>query len=150
MAETVKSLLEEIAPAFPPLRLELRGLGVFPHWKRPAVLWAGVRDRSHRLAELHAVLNRELSKLGVEAEDKPFRPHITLARFKEARNLAAIERLVHDHAGVRAASFLADRLTLFESRTHPDGAVHAPLSLHLLRGTPAQGKGSSDAAVNAA
>lgn len=135
-ADAIGPALADLAARYAPQRLELRGLGVFPHWKRPTVLWAGIRDRSHALARLHADLNRSLEAFGIKAEANPFRPHVTLARFKDYRNLASIEKLVHDHSQGRIAPFEADRLTLFKSERRPGGAAYSPLASHRLAALP--------------
>lgn len=60
--------------------LYLSGLGTFGREKQPRVLWAGV---SGDLASLHTLQKRvtqAVGPLGFPAEERAYRPHITLAR----------------------------------------------------------------------
>ena len=60
----------------------LRGIGAFPHWRRPKVMWAGLNGDIEKLSRLRNTLNDELELLGFKAEKRPYRPHLTLGRFK--------------------------------------------------------------------
>lgn len=62
--------------------LHVRGLGCFGQPETPRNLWAGVAPEAP-LTALHATLKERLSHLGFLFEERPFRPHITLARFKK-------------------------------------------------------------------
>jgi 2'-5' RNA ligase len=131
----LESIIDGLADRFAPLRLEAKDIGAFPHWQRPSVLWAGLRDRSGGdLDRLHAALHAALAPLGYRAQDKAFRPHVTLARLASQRSAPAMEKLAHDHAGFRAGSFAADRLALMLSRLGPGGARHEPLATRVFRG----------------
>ena len=58
-------------------------VGAFPNLRRPRVVWIGV-DPEPRLELLHHDVEEALAGLGVELEGKPFRPHLTLGRLREA------------------------------------------------------------------
>jgi 2'-5' RNA ligase len=66
--------------------IRVQGVGVFPSERYPRVLWAGV---SGDFRELHKEVERITRSLGFPKDDKPFKPHITIARLK---NLSASER----------------------------------------------------------
>lgn len=59
-----------------PLRLSLTGLGAFPDAQHPRVLWLGVSDTA-ALADLAGAVDRATAAVAL---DRPFAPHITLAR----------------------------------------------------------------------
>ena len=63
--------------AFP---LRAKALGCFPHPARPRVLWVGLDDPSQALGRLNERLMAALTPLGFPPEDRPFHPHLTLAR----------------------------------------------------------------------
>src|SRR5437762_3129412 len=65
-----------------PVALEFRGLGFFPNEKRPRVFWAGI-EASPNLKTLAAEIDRAMEKLGIPCEQRPFSPHLTLARSEE-------------------------------------------------------------------
>jgi 2'-5' RNA ligase len=122
------------AAPFSPLRIEIKRLGVFPHWRRPRVLWAGVRERTHQIDSLHQALQRSLAALGYRIEEKPFKPHLTLARIKSLRGIEAARSIAEDHQGFRFGPFAAGELVLFKSQLHPEGAIHTPLERFPLTG----------------
>jgi 2'-5' RNA ligase len=64
--------------------------------------------------------------LGFPVEGRPFRPHVTLGRVRDGVPWppAASDRLERE---TLRASFVADRLVLFESRPGPDGSVYSQL-----------------------
>jgi 2'-5' RNA ligase len=71
--------------------LDFRGVGFFPSEKRPRVFWAGI-DASANLARLAGDIDRALNNLAFRGE-RPFSPHLTLARFEPPRlpeNLRAL------------------------------------------------------------
>lgn len=62
-----------------PFFLTLDQLGVFGNQKQPRVLWAGL-EHSNELHELHHQISRMLTQLELSKDNRPYRPHITLAK----------------------------------------------------------------------
>lgn len=60
-------------------RLSFRGTGFFPNEKSARVFWIGIQADA-ALADLAAQIERHLIPLGLEAEERAFSPHLTLAR----------------------------------------------------------------------
>ena len=66
-----------------PFRVELGQSGFFgPKWA-PRVIWVGVGGEMAELLAVHGALARELEVRGFAGEERPFSPHLTLARLKE-------------------------------------------------------------------
>lgn len=81
------------------------------------------------LHELHDRLRGKLRGAGLAVERRRFRPHVTLARLPgRADASGCLDALV----GVKLGPFPCDRVVLFESVLHPDGAVHEPLAVRAL------------------
>ena len=57
------------------------GIGAFPSRSRARVLWYGIQDAEHRLADLARLVR---TSTGTDAA-APFRPHVTLARARDRR-----------------------------------------------------------------
>jgi 2'-5' RNA ligase len=102
--------------------LRTAGLGGFPTCERARVLWLGL-EPSPALDGLAGDLRRALAAGGEAFDAKPFRAHITLARFRQPLPLAAF-------GDPAPAAFAADRLVLFESG--PQGS-YTPLGTWHLR-----------------
>ncbi len=60
----------------------LSKIGIFGSRTNPRVIWMGINETSGTLAQLHAILNKELLQQGFEVDTRPFSPHLTLARIK--------------------------------------------------------------------
>jgi 2'-5' RNA ligase len=67
-----------------PFTYRLSRLGIFGSPQQPRVLWMGIDEPSGALTRLHRILNQELEQRGFEIDKRPFSPHLTLARFKQA------------------------------------------------------------------
>lgn len=71
-----------------PVRIGLRGLGAFPHPPRATVLWAGVDAPG--IDDLAGVVEEATQIAGLPAEERPFRPHLTLARIRPPEDVRAV------------------------------------------------------------
>ena len=99
----------------------MRGVGRFPPGKRPArVLWAGIVEQPALLA-LQAAVETALGAVGFEPEDRPFSPHITLARLKGD---ATVERFLQQHGAFRAEPFTVSEFYLVSSLLTPQGPLY--------------------------
>ena len=74
---------QETALKHHPFLLTISGSGFFPDEKRPRVFWVGTGEGSERLVTLADELSSALNEGGFPSEDRPFIPHLTVARVKE-------------------------------------------------------------------
>jgi 2'-5' RNA ligase len=116
------------APAFD---VTVEGVGAFPLRGAPRVFWAGLTDGRDNLLEVERAVSQRLESL-VPAEDRPYSPHLTLARVKEPGNLSRAA-LFEGLATRQFGRVHVDAITLFESRLSPKGATHVPLQRSALR-----------------
>lgn len=117
-----------------PVSIEVRGFGLFPSEKRPRVIWLGLSRGGPELAALFERLERELIARGFGPADKPFSPHLTLGRVKSPRGLERTLEALAREAEQGFGGFVADRVTLFQSRLRPEGALYTPLRERSLAG----------------
>ena len=103
---------------------ELRfvGVGCFPTPKRPRVLWAGLLDSSP-LIELKKEIDQVLKKTGLEEENRPFHPHLTLARIKFPKS-NILDSFLQDNFNFQTESFDVKDFHLYSSQLTPKGAIH--------------------------
>lgn len=119
----------------PSMTLEVGGLGVFPDLQRPRVLWMGLSGpepasgHPQGVAVLAAAVDRALVTIGFLPEDRPFSPHLTLARIKDrGREMGkALQELGWLDAPQPAGSLHVRSVSLMKSDLHPSGAVHTRL-----------------------
>ena len=74
-----------------PFQARFSGLGAFPSEERAAVLWAGVAGGSGELVSLAARVTEVTKGFGVKSDEKPFIPHLTLARIRPPAGLERLE-----------------------------------------------------------
>lgn len=117
------------APAFD---LRLDGIGHFGKEKKPQALWAGVA-RSEPLQALHDKVDRAVIAAGLAADDRKFKPHITLGRLKGA----APDRVGHwlaEHSLFTAGPIPVPHFVLYRSHLGGEGSVYEPLAEYELIG----------------
>uniref|UniRef100_C6E7Z2 RNA 2',3'-cyclic phosphodiesterase n=1 Tax=Geobacter sp. (strain M21) TaxID=443144 RepID=C6E7Z2_GEOSM len=107
---------------FAPFPLSVAGVGHFPPRGFPRVLWVGVEPRPELMA-LQQRIESALQRAGVSPEERPFSPHITLARLKETPP-AAVAALESSHRGLAYPPFPATQYVLYSSVLTPKGAIH--------------------------
>lgn len=129
-----KKLLEEMVPAVqrvissePPLDLACGGIGVFPNWKYPKIIWAGITGDTDRLLLLHDHLNHILAPFDLKKDRRLFRPHLTIGRADKIRKDAQIVRLTEQLGPIEFGHIPVKDLTLFRSELTKEGAVYTPL-----------------------
>jgi 2'-5' RNA ligase len=127
---------EEIAPAVAacPAGVAAVGpVGMFPDRGSPRVLWVRL-DCPPDVVALQAACERAAVHAGFEPEPRAFRPHVTIGRWKER---AARPSLPQESLGTSRL----DRVVLFRSELHKDGAVYTPLRTFMLDPLPEGGGG---------
>jgi 2'-5' RNA ligase len=95
--ELIRSVLAPVRSP-QPVTMNFRGADFFPNARRPRVFWAGV-EASENLAPLAAEVEGALVAVGFAHEQRPFRPHLTLARFPKAKSSASLLRALENRKG---------------------------------------------------
>ncbi len=116
-AASLPALLDLVAAGESPFAVTIRRAGAFPSPRRPRTLWLGIGDGEERLAMIAQRLATVLTSSGWPLDERPFRPHLTLARADGRREGPAVAEALVEQAQDFSVSFAADRLVLFESLT---------------------------------
>lgn len=106
--------------------IDLEGFGYFPSGKQPKVLWAGI-GAGESLFELQNTIEDTCTSVGFDAETRPFKPHITLARVKGGSK-GDIISFINKHKQFYIPDIPINEFVLYESKLYPDGVVHNRLS----------------------
>jgi len=114
-------------PSHPAIPIHIRNLGFFPNPHSPRILWAGV-EAAPDLAALASETDHALSPLGLKPGDRPFSPHLTLARIKEPAPLQKLRETIAALLSLDFGSFSADRFFLYQSSQGPAGSVYTKLA----------------------
>ncbi len=118
---------------------EFRDVGFFPDARRPSVAWVGIKSPPV-LSFLAAEVNRVLVPLGISREEKPFVPHLTIARFKTTRLSPALRAEIEKRKFRKFGTLAATELHLIESKLKSSGAEYT--TLRSFRFAPEESKGS--------
>ena len=127
-AQRLPHRMIEVVGNHSPIEVELGSLGAFPLRGRARVLWVGLSgppSLARLRADLQAMLEREI---GLESDERPFHPHVTVARCRGAWPRRQVERCAVHFSGLEGERFRTDHVTLFESELRADGARYRPLA----------------------
>ncbi len=106
----------------PGFDLTLDGLGHFGEGRKLRALWVGV-DANPELMRLQEKIEQALIRAGLPAENRKFRPHVTLARFKSNPGVRLRDYLA-EHSLVRAGPLAVESFELYSSFRSAEGAIH--------------------------
>ncbi len=123
----VAACLDQAAGRHGRIAVAIGGAGAFPTPSRPRTLWLGVNDGAEALGALGRTLDRQLGEAGWPSDDRPFRPHLTLARADGRREGPFVARRLAERASGLDIRFEVDRIILFESVTGGGPARYVPL-----------------------
>uniref|UniRef100_A0A831XML7 RNA 2',3'-cyclic phosphodiesterase n=1 Tax=Geobacter metallireducens TaxID=28232 RepID=A0A831XML7_GEOME len=118
-AEIRRGLAAITSPPFP---VSLQGVGCFPSPRRPRVLWVGVSG-GEPLVQLQHDVETAVVAAGLPPEERPFSPHITLARLKDHRG-DDIAPFLARNASFASGPFTVDAFHLYSSILTAKGAIH--------------------------
>ncbi|MHB1133054.1 MAG: RNA 2',3'-cyclic phosphodiesterase [Chloroflexota bacterium] len=132
--KSVATLVEAMAAACArraPLALTLAGRGAFPNALRPRILWVGIGGEVAALEQLQKAVDLQVGKLGFFPEDRPFSPHLTLARVRQqasAEERQSVAALLSQAQPPAPLAFVARQVNLFRSELRPTGASYTALA----------------------
>ncbi len=117
------------------------GYGFFPTAKAPRVFWIGIQA-APPLALLARNIDRTTSELGIPREDRPYSPHLTLARGGSGRRsgspkwrkgdgpnsiFAALEKRLAAMGEINFGAMTAHEFILYQSQLSPGGSRYTKL-----------------------
>lgn len=135
VAERIGASLRAACARIPAFAVQARHLGTFPNPRRPRVLWAGIADGAP-LITLQRTLVEPLRDCGLELDSRPYRPHLTLARFRKPlrrQHLSFLASILRDEQR-DFGSVPVEEVRLYRSELLPDGARYTVLSTASLNG----------------
>jgi 2'-5' RNA ligase len=106
-----------------PVTLDFGGLGFFPNERHPRVFWAGI-EASPNLKTLAADIEKATETRSIAREQRPFSPHLTLARFEPPRLPDQLRTAIQENAGREFGSLRTHQFHLIESKLKPSGAEY--------------------------
>ncbi len=134
-ANLLTPVLQRAASDLAPFEIDFRGMGAFPSRRRPRIIWVGVGEGASPLMELAARVRQSMKTLGDKGE-KPFTPHVTVARVRRGRKFKPGDNFWQ--RSFEEARSLVESVALMKSEFLPAGAHYQELHAFPLGG-PAEG-----------
>ncbi|MGI5858414.1 MAG: RNA 2',3'-cyclic phosphodiesterase [Tepidanaerobacteraceae bacterium] len=119
---SVKKMLDNISLKQMSFPIELSGVGSFPGFKNPKVLWIGIKEQP-KLVTLKKHIDKGLDAFNISYDKKPFSPHLTIGRIKTPIKLKPQIAETLDFV----ASFSVTEIHLMKSDLLPEGPVYTEL-----------------------
>ena len=128
----ITEAIEEAAQGVSPFHLEISGLGAFPSLRQARVFWVGIGGELDKLSRLQQNIDSALAALGFAKEERPFVPHLTLARIREGASSSerrSFGELVGSIIFEDKYPVEVEAIRLMRSQLMPAGAIYTCLSL---------------------
>lgn len=129
MEKKAMGLIEKFEDLLPELNCKkypYDGASAFPDEKRPRVLFLKF-NADEEIFLYQKKLEEILMKEGFEREEREFKIHLTLARFKFPPEKEEFKNLILKLSNFNFSPFEVKEIVLFESKLKPEGAEYFPL-----------------------
>ncbi len=123
--EKLKSRLTQDLSVVKPFPISLEGFGMFPSKRNPHILWIGVKEGVSELSNLKKHLDQSLQKMHFQVENRPFHPHVSVARSKD-QILTSTYKTMPDFKGQMVDQIRS--IMLFRSDLFPEGPRYTSLA----------------------
>ena len=110
-----------------PFRLNVEGIGACPGPKNARVAWIGLSGDTETLKRLQAAIENAMGRLGMEHEERAFKPHLTLGRIKYIRSRDRWLKALEEMRDIKLSGFDITSISLMKSELKPSGAVYTEL-----------------------
>jgi 2'-5' RNA ligase len=107
----------------PPFDVTFSGAGVFPPHRAPRALWIGIGAGASELTAVQKELAQRVARTGVDLDDRPFSPHLTLGRWRTSRPSDGRRALAAAGQGAIARMRVA-AATLYQSQLSSSGPAY--------------------------
>jgi 2'-5' RNA ligase len=128
----ITEAIEKAAQGISPFQLEISGLGAFPNLKQARVFWVGIGGELDKLSRLQQDIDSVLAALRFAKEERPFVPHLTLARIREGASppeRRSFGELVSSTIFEDKYPVTVEAVRLMRSQLTPAGAIYTCLSV---------------------
>ena len=129
---SIGEAIEGVASRHRSFSLGIGGLGAFPNFARPRVMWIGVKVGGERVSSLAQDINVALSDCGFPLDTKKLNPHLTIARMKQRIDLRPYANQYRQYDRLDGAEMSVDTISLIQSQLHPAGAIYSTLQSYSL------------------
>jgi 2'-5' RNA ligase len=110
--------------------LPVNGVGAFSSKGAPKIIWIGVGKAHPHLFQIHKRVQESALAASIEADLRPWHPHITIARCRDV-SAQALRKFLQAYAEFDAGMIRVEAFHLYSSKLTPAGPIHTrELSIH--------------------
>lgn len=109
--------------------MQAGGIGSYPTSRRPRVIWVGLQAPAE-LESLQRSIESGAARLGYEAEERGFSPHLTIGRVRQNLPATDVQKIRAALESIKAGDMgktTVDSVHLFKSDLQPGGSVYTKL-----------------------
>jgi len=116
----------------PPFTLNLAGLGCFPNFNKPRIVWVDIRGDVQQLQTIQKELGQQLKRnIDFTPEARRYTPHLTIGRIKKDIPASRISRLGEQLQQIKVptiAPLPVTNISVMESQLTPNGPVYTQVA----------------------
>ena len=125
---TIVKVIRTAARAAQPFAMECRGISGFPPRGKPRVIHVTVTEPTGALEALVRDLDVRLTKkLGIDREERPFKPHMTIGRASKHEECPQAEDIIAFVPHADFGEVRVSEIVLMESHLTPRGPIYKAL-----------------------
>ncbi|HZY09954.1 MAG TPA: RNA 2',3'-cyclic phosphodiesterase [Bacteroidota bacterium] len=125
LPKIIEKIQETLMP-FSIFDIIYQNLGAFPNNRTPHVIWIGCHNPDGKLQQMKETLDGQLEQFGVQAENRQFRPHITLGRVKSPKGRKDLIQKLESLTFQPMAATITD-IAIMKSILKPEGSEYSIL-----------------------
>jgi 2'-5' RNA ligase len=132
----IVTALEGAVSGIKPFNIEVRGLGVFPNMNRIQIIWVGLYGELEKLGQLQKRIESNLKPMGFPPENRPFTPHLTLARvrdFTRPEERQKLGQLISTASFEGKYTINVTSVNLMKSQLTREGPIYSKLGIITLK-----------------
>lgn len=127
LLKDISHAITSVTHAIRPMSLRCQGLGVFPNWRYPHVVWAGFTGDVEPVLQLQQTLEHKLVEFPIKKDERAFRLHLTIGREKQMKGSGPLMGLISELGPIDFGEVIIDHLTLYKSVLTKEGSVYTAL-----------------------
>jgi len=125
--------IQTITEIYKPFSVKYKSLGAFPSPDKPRILWIGVGEGSTKLKTIAKEIQKINRKSGINPDSKPFHPHVTICRIKEADG-KKVAKFIKKYRNFSFGEDTVEKIALIKSTLTPVNPIYTVIEEFYLRG----------------
>ena len=125
--DEIAAELQQAVQTITDFKINVKGTGAFPNFKRPRVIWIGAKSDGDQLQRLAEQVETCMENFGFEKENRRFSAHLTLGRVKDIKGIEPVMEKLKSYEEFEVGSFAVKEFYLIKSELNPAGSIYTTL-----------------------